>query len=117
LITDIDLTWSAQQAETSADAARPFFEHVRPDQPQLRSSYTCPPGTNSNDCGLFPKMPLVNSPSAYLLDIGVGYANAFTGSADCARSATVTCTEFAIGSKAKFPGGSTTTYKAEDIIT
>src|SRR5690242_751408 len=77
----------------------------------------CPPGTDANDCGLFPEMTLVYGPSTYHLDMGVSDANAFTGTADCARGATVTCTESAAGSEANFPGSSTTTYDDEDIIT
>ncbi|KAJ4983455.1 hypothetical protein SVAN01_11063 [Stagonosporopsis vannaccii] len=77
----------------------------------------CPPGTDSNNCGLFPEMTLVYGPSTYHLDMGVGDANAFTGTADCARGATVTCTEFAAGSEANFPGSSTVTYEGTDIVT
>lgn len=76
----------------------------------------CPSG-NANDCGLFPQMTLVYGPSTYHLDMGVSDAQVFTGSADCNRAATVTCTEFASGSEANFPGSSTTTYEGEDILT
>ncbi|KAF2621423.1 hypothetical protein BU25DRAFT_416092 [Macroventuria anomochaeta] len=75
----------------------------------------CPSGTDSNDCGLFPYMTLVYGPSTYHLDMGVGDANAFTGTVDCSRGATVTCAEFATGSEANFPGSSTTTYEGENI--
>lgn len=77
----------------------------------------CPPGTDSNDCGLFPDMTLVYGPSTYHLDMGVGDANVFTGTADCVRGATVTCTESAGGSEANFPGSSTTTYESDSIAT
>lgn len=77
----------------------------------------CPSGTDANDCGLFPQMTLVYGPSTYHLDMGVSDAQVFTGSADCNRAATVTCTEFASGSEANFPGSSTTTYEGEDILT
>lgn len=77
----------------------------------------CPPGTDSNDCGLFPEMTLVYGPSTYHLDMAVGDANAFTGTVDCARGARVTCTESAGGSEANFPGSSTTVYEGEDILT
>ncbi|KAH6644868.1 hypothetical protein C7974DRAFT_29276 [Boeremia exigua] len=77
----------------------------------------CPTGTDSNDCGLFPQMTLIYGPSTYHLDMGVGDAAAFTGSADCALGATVTCTEFATGSEANFPGRSTETYAPSDILT
>ncbi|KAF9695664.1 hypothetical protein EKO04_006686 [Ascochyta lentis] len=78
----------------------------------------CLSGTDSNDCGLFPDMTLVYGPSTYHLDMGVGDENAFTGTADCSRGAnTALCTEFATGTEANFPGSSTTTYEAEDILT
>lgn len=77
----------------------------------------CPTGTDSNDCGLFPAMTLIYGPSTYHLDMGVGDAQVFTGSEDCNRAATVTCTEFASGSEANFPGSSTTTYAGEDVLT
>lgn len=78
----------------------------------------CPPGTDSNDCGLFPDMTFVYGPSTYHMDMGVGDANAFTGTADCSRGEnTALCTESAGGSEANFPGSSTTTYEGEDIYT
>ncbi len=77
----------------------------------------CPPGTDSNDCGLFPEMTLVYGPSTYHLDMGVGDANVFTGTVDCVRGPTITCIRFATGSEANFPGTSTATYAEDDILT
>ncbi|KAJ8115247.1 hypothetical protein OPT61_g3070 [Boeremia exigua] len=91
---------------------------VSANQSATTMALACPPGTDSNDCGLFPEMTLVYGPSTYHLDMGVGNADSFTGTADCVRGgATVTCTEFATGSEANFPGRSTTTYAGEDIVT
>lgn len=76
----------------------------------------CPSVTDSNDCGLFPDMTLIYGPSTYHLDMGVGDADAFTGTVDCSVGPnTALCTEFNTGSEANDPGTSTTTYASEDI--
>lgn len=77
----------------------------------------CPSGTDGNDCGLFPSMYLTYGPSTYHIDMGVGDAAVFTGFEDCVQGATATCTEFATGSEANFPGTTTATYEGAEIIT
>lgn len=77
----------------------------------------CPSGTDSSDCGLFPTMLLTYGPSTYHIDMGAGDDAVFTGFEDCQRGATVTCTEFATGSEANFPGTTTATYEGAEIIT
>ncbi|OSS48902.1 hypothetical protein B5807_07134 [Epicoccum nigrum] len=77
----------------------------------------CPSGTDASDCGLFPTMLLTYGPSTYHIDMGAGDDSVFTGYEDCQRGATVTCTEFATGSEANFPGTTTATYEGAEIIT
>ncbi|EME47639.1 hypothetical protein DOTSEDRAFT_114740, partial [Dothistroma septosporum NZE10] len=77
----------------------------------------CPPGTDSSDCGLFPSQTLIFGPSTYSMNLGVGSAEAFTGTQDCSRQGTTSavCTESNGGNEANDPGMSTTSYESSDI--
>jgi hypothetical protein len=70
----------------------------------------CAPGTDSNDCGLFPSQTLTIGPSTYHMDTS---GDDYTGTQDC--MSTSICAESAGGAGANYPGESTTTYESADI--
>ncbi|KAL4863070.1 hypothetical protein BDV12DRAFT_177987 [Aspergillus spectabilis] len=68
----------------------------------------CPPGTDSNDCGMGPGMTVIarKDVTSWIFDEGP----AFEFTAQCSVEGTkAVCTESAAGSEANFPGVSTTT--------
>ncbi|KJY01596.1 hypothetical protein TI39_contig285g00016 [Zymoseptoria brevis] len=70
----------------------------------------CPPGTDQNDCGLFPSQTLTIGPSTYHMDLS---GDGFTGTQEC--MSTSICVESNEGEGANFSGVSTTTYTAEEL--
>ncbi|SMQ54683.1 unnamed protein product [Zymoseptoria tritici ST99CH_3D7] len=70
----------------------------------------CPPGTDQNDCGLFPSQTLTIGPSTYHMDLA---GDGFTGTQDC--MSTSICVESNGGEGANYPGVSTTTYTSEEL--
>lgn len=74
----------------------------------------CPPGTDSDNCGLFPQQLLTYGPSTYVMDMSEPGDDDFTMTADCSfGSTTALCKESASGSEANFPGSSTETYSGD----
>ncbi|KAL2796689.1 hypothetical protein BJX66DRAFT_335673 [Aspergillus keveii] len=78
------------------------------DQTATTYSINCPPGTDSNDCGMGPGMTVVagKDVTSWIFDDGP----AFQYTAICTvKNSKATCTESAGGPDANFPGVSTTT--------
>ncbi|KAK3675620.1 hypothetical protein LTR78_004704 [Recurvomyces mirabilis] len=69
----------------------------------------CAPGTDGNDCGLFPYETLTIGPSTYNIYMS---DDQFTGTQMCDTAGV--CTESAAGASANFPGVSTTSYAANE---
>ncbi|KAK4560874.1 hypothetical protein LTR86_005454 [Recurvomyces mirabilis] len=69
----------------------------------------CAPGTDGNDCGLFPYETLTIGPSTYNIYMS---DDQFTGTQMCDTAGV--CTESAAGASANFPGMSTTSYAANE---
>lgn len=88
---------------------------LSPDSLTTTLALACAPGTDADECGLFPSQTLTVGPSIY--QMVMGEADEYTGTQSCQfTSATMAvCAESEGGEQANDPGVSTTTYTQSDL--